>query len=219
MRAFLGFAVLLAGVGAVAMHIGEPRRFKTDMTPLTQNADRLASFSAVVEPASGPATRAEPADETAFKTTVTSYAAADQSDAAEVSADTGVWSETSSLDGATREALARDIQTELARLGCYGGAIDGSWSTEAQRAAGAFTTKANARISVAEPDFALFSLAKTATPDQACGPAITVADAKPVVEPPAAMGLGGPDRHKPPRAKAYHNDRSVQSLFTNPLGR
>lgn len=212
MRAILGFVVLLAGIGAVAAHLSEPRRFMTDMTPLTQAADRLPSYSAIGEgrPESG-------RDSGNFQTTMTAAPPAAATDLAAPVAQARPMADLSSnLDMATRDALARDIQSELARLGCYGGAVDGVWSPEAQRAAGAFVAKANARIPANEPDFALFSLTKTATPEQACGPAITVAE-KPVVAPPS-MGLGGPVQRRP-RAAAYHNDRSVQSLFTNPLGR
>jgi hypothetical protein len=218
MRAILGFVVLLAGVGAVAAHLSEPRRFTTDMTPLTAETSRLGAFAAVADDAPPPATAVR--DTTAFETTMTPGV---QTSAAHAPAEIGgnVAAPVvagSDLDAATRDALARDIQVELARLGCYAGPTDGVWSPEARRGAGAFVAKANARIPVTEPDFALFSLAKTATADQACGPAITVAH-KPTIERPA-MGLGGPGQRKPARETAYRsNDKSVQSLFTNPLGR
>jgi hypothetical protein len=211
MRVVLGFLTLVAGVGAVAAHLAEPSRYQTDLVDLSGNGDRLAGFSAVAEGAAV-AGRQQPAVPSNFTTTVTRAPEINETaDLAQpVPAASG-----SNLDAATRDALARDIQAELARLGCYAGPADGVWSASAQQAAGLFVTKANARIPVTEPDFALFSLTKTATADQACGPAVTLA-AAPMAP---AMGLGGPGADKPARrALPQHVDRGVQSLFTNPLG-
>lgn len=220
MRVLLAFVVLLGGIAAVAGNLAEPNRYKTEMTSLDQGEGRVSSFSAgVTGQAVGQAPEAVTTD---FETSVQT-AAIQTSRQADVPAFITTQSiapaaDASPLDAATRAALARDIQAELARLGCYAGPVDGGWSPETQRAAGLFVTEANARIPVSEPDFALFSLAKTATENEACGPAITVAQA-PVVPPPA-MGLGGPGTEsKPPKAASYRRDRDVEQLFTNPLGR
>lgn len=216
MRVLIGFLVLVAGVGAVIANLAEPRRYLTQMTPIGAGEGRIANFSAVGE---GDAPVSVAAAIPAFETRVS--VPQSQVETASITNDTGeAFADPSPIDAATRAALARDIQTELARLGCYAGPINGSWSPETQRAAGLFTTEANARIPVSEPDFALFSLAKSATSEQSCGPPVTVARVPAAVEPPA-MGLGGPgvERKAPTREPAYHQDRDVQSLFTNPLGR
>ena len=57
-----------------------------------------------------------------------------------------------------RTDLVRDLQRELKRVGCYGGAIDGMWSPAAQSAMGAFTARVNATLPVAEPDHILLAL-------------------------------------------------------------
>lgn len=216
MRAVLGFAVLLAGLAAVGAHLSEPQRFVTDMSVVPPTTDRLPAYSAVGQGVAQEA--AQPVGEFQTTASATRDLAARAEPAAKPADVTPTIASGSDLDLATREALARDIQSELARLGCYSGPVSGTWSAEAQRAADAFVAKANARIPVSQPDFALFSLAKTATPEQACGPAITIAAEKPVVEPPS-MSLGGPGERRPRRAAAYYEDRSVQSLFTHPLGR
>lgn len=211
MRVLVALAVLMAGVWAVVANLA-PSRFVTDMTPLTSDEGRVASFS----PEKGAAAAAD----AGFKTTVQVAAAND----APVSAPTsepdswaqGTTSSASNIDLETRTSLARDIQTELARLGCYAGPVNGDWSADTQRAASLFATEANARIPVDQPDFALFSLAKAATAEQACGPAVTVAQT-PVIAP--AMGLGGPGAEKRERPVSYRRDRDVEQLFTNPLGR
>jgi hypothetical protein len=215
MRVLLAFVVLLGGIAAVAGNLAEPRRYKTEMTSLDQGEGRVSSFSA------GVTGQAPAAVATDFETSVQT-AAIDTPQTPDVPAFITTQSiapaaDASPLDAATRAALARDIQAELARLGCYAGPVDGAWSPETQRAAGLFVTEANARIPVSEPDFALFSLAKTATENEACGPAITVAQT-PVVPPPA-MGLGGPGTEGKPKAPSYRRDRDVEQLFTNPLGR
>lgn len=214
MRVLFGFLVLLAGIGAAAANLAGPWRHHTDMIPLSDDGGRVAGFSPMTTGTETPAPVAR------FETEMTVAAA--EPDPAPAGPDAS-WDATTqaagqaagNVDQATRDSLARDIQTELARLGCYAGPVDGAWSPATQRAAGMFVTEANARIPVSQPDFALFSLAKSATAEQACGPAVTIAQA-PVMAPPA-MGLGGPGTTAP-KAASYGNDRHVQSLFTNPLG-
>jgi hypothetical protein len=59
-------------------------------------------------------------------------------------------------------SLAQELQTELRRVGCYGGAIDGVWTPLSQRSARAFAEGVNANLPVGEPDHALLALAKAA---------------------------------------------------------
>jgi hypothetical protein len=56
--------------------------------------------------------------------------------------------------------IARELQSELQRVGCYGGAIDGYWSPLAQRSAKAFVEGVNAHLPVGEPDVALLALVR-----------------------------------------------------------
>jgi hypothetical protein len=71
-------------------------------------------------------------------------------------------------DGETRAQLARDLQRELKRVGCYGGEVTGNWSPSTQRAMSAFMDRVNATLPVDEPDYILLTLVQghTAT---ACG--------------------------------------------------
>jgi hypothetical protein len=57
-----------------------------------------------------------------------------------------------------REALVRLLERELTRVGCYGGAIGGTWGHEAQAAMRAFLARVNARLPVAQPDEILLRL-------------------------------------------------------------
>jgi peptidoglycan hydrolase-like protein with peptidoglycan-binding domain len=70
---------------------------------------------------------------------------------------------------APREALARDIQTELSRVGCYFGEIDGVWGNGTKRAVLAFMDRVNASLPAQEPDVFMLSLLR-AESEAVCGP-------------------------------------------------
>lgn len=55
-------------------------------------------------------------------------------------------------------SLARALQHELRRAGCYHGEINGSWSTSTRQAMKAFTDVANARLPISNPDPVLLAL-------------------------------------------------------------
>lgn len=61
-------------------------------------------------------------------------------------------------DGDARASLARTIQIELKRVGCYDGAVDGSWSPATKRSMKAFTDSVNAVLPVESPDYILLTL-------------------------------------------------------------
>lgn len=227
MRVILGIMILAAGVYAALASWG-PSATWTNVAVTTDDEQPVSRIGAISTIGDGSfsltksaAERTTPPDTagSSFKTTVTH--AAPVRTAAELAENDLPVAPTLSVsegpaDPLTQAALARDIQTELARLGCYSGAVDGSWSPATQRAASLFVTEANAVIPTAQPDFALLSLVRNAPAQSACGPAIAA-----VERPVPAMGLGGPattEARKATRPAAYHNDRRVQSLFTNPLG-
>lgn len=64
---------------------------------------------------------------------------------------------------APREALARDIQTELTRVGCYFGEIDGVWGIGSRRAVLTFMDRINASLPTHEPDVFMLSLLRAET--------------------------------------------------------
>lgn len=61
-------------------------------------------------------------------------------------------------DARTRFELARDLQSELKRAGCYGGEVNGVWTASTKRAMEAFMDRANARLPINAPDYILLSL-------------------------------------------------------------
>lgn len=65
-------------------------------------------------------------------------------------------------------AIARALQIELRRVGCYDGEAHGIWSTASRKAMRAFTDRVNASLPIDRPDFILLSLVQ-AHPGQACG--------------------------------------------------
>lgn len=71
-------------------------------------------------------------------------------------------------DEAARYNLARDIQTELRRVGCYDGHIDGDWGPAVKRAMKSFTDRVNAVLPLEQPDYILLTLVKGHV-NKACG--------------------------------------------------
>jgi hypothetical protein len=65
---------------------------------------------------------------------------------------------TRAADAQTRLQLARDIQQELKRAGCYDGAITGAWNGSSRRAMSAFLDRANAVLPFKDPDYVLLAL-------------------------------------------------------------
>jgi hypothetical protein len=75
-----------------------------------------------------------------------------------------------SIDPADRVALARALQRELKRVGCYQGEINGVWTTSSRMAMRAFTDRVNATLPIDTPDQVLLSLVQ-GHQEQACGAA------------------------------------------------
>jgi hypothetical protein len=67
-----------------------------------------------------------------------------------------------------RETVARQLQKELKRVGCYTGHLNGKWSTSTRRAMGEFTNRANAKLPTDQPDIILLALVQ-AQPNKVCG--------------------------------------------------
>ena len=67
-----------------------------------------------------------------------------------------------------RGSVARDLQRELTRVGCYDGEIHGVWTPAARRAMKAFTDRVNATLPTDEPDYILLSMVQAAR-DKVCG--------------------------------------------------
>ena len=68
------------------------------------------------------------------------------------------------------EALIREIQRQLKRVGCYDGAADGKWSPQVRTASKAFADRVNAKLPVDRPDYVLLRLTE-AHEGRACGTA------------------------------------------------
>lgn len=72
--------------------------------------------------------------------------------------------------GEAQRALARNIQRELKRVGCYAGALDGDWSSTTQTAMLAFNESVRVQLPVKSPDYILLTLLQGHTA-RACAPA------------------------------------------------
>ena len=67
-----------------------------------------------------------------------------------------------------RDRLARELQKELRRVGCYEGEPNGVWTPATRRAMKTFTDRVNASLPVDEPDAVLFAMVQSQQ-DQVCG--------------------------------------------------
>jgi hypothetical protein len=70
--------------------------------------------------------------------------------------------------GTARYELARDLQRELKRAGCYYSEIDGDWGPGSKRAMTEFADRVNAALPIEEPDVVLLALLQ-AHAGQVCG--------------------------------------------------
>ncbi|KAB2919481.1 MAG: hypothetical protein F9K29_05320 [Hyphomicrobiaceae bacterium] len=70
---------------------------------------------------------------------------------------------------ANRASLARELQRELQRVGCYDGEINGVWTTSTRMAMKTFTDRVNAKLPIDAPDYILLSLVQ-GQKDTVCGP-------------------------------------------------
>jgi hypothetical protein len=86
---------------------------------------------------------------------------------------------------ADRASLARDLQRELRRAGCYDGEVNAVWTTSTRRAMKTFMDRVNATLPIEEPDSVLLALVQS-HPDGVC--------AKPC---PAGQGLSDAGRCVP----------------------
>ena len=68
----------------------------------------------------------------------------------------------------SRHTIARQLQRELKRVGCYAGELDGIWAATTQRAMKAFTNRVNAELPTGKPDAILLALVQS-HPEKVCG--------------------------------------------------
>ena len=67
-----------------------------------------------------------------------------------------------------RDAIGRELQKELKRVGCYEGELNGAWTPLTRQAMKAFTDRVNATLPTDEPDSILLTLVQ-AYQDKVCG--------------------------------------------------
>lgn len=65
------------------------------------------------------------------------------------------------LTASARWKLVHDLQTELRRVGCYGGRIDGSWGPGSQYAVRDFLQRVNSALPSEDPDHIMLSLLRS----------------------------------------------------------
>jgi hypothetical protein len=172
-----GFVLLVAGLAAAA--------YVVPWTSDTSEPDQLPSFSdaakllpargasevAVVTPEPQPSARPAPPPVEAApqRTPVPSFSAPvvitlaqrPSEPAAPMPQKTGALPR-------DRDAIGRELQKELKRVGCYEGELNGAWTPSTRQAMKAFTDRVNATLPTDEPDSILLTLVQ-AYQDKVCG--------------------------------------------------
>ena len=68
----------------------------------------------------------------------------------------------------SRDALARELQKELKRVGCYSGELNGAWTASTRQAMNAFSDRVNAKLPTDRPDNILLALVQGQS-NKVCG--------------------------------------------------
>ena len=67
-----------------------------------------------------------------------------------------------------RDAIGRELQKELRRVGCYDGELNGAWTTSTKQAMKLFMDRVNASLPTDEPDSILLTMVR-GYQDRVCG--------------------------------------------------
>jgi hypothetical protein len=67
-----------------------------------------------------------------------------------------------------RDAIGRELQKELKRVGCYAGELNGAWTKSTRQAMKVFTDRVNAKLPIDKPDDFLLALV-VGYPNKVCG--------------------------------------------------
>ncbi|PPD06161.1 MAG: hypothetical protein CTY28_14665 [Hyphomicrobium sp.] len=133
----------------------EPDTVPAELPDLRRPIASPAAATATIPSASSPPAGAPPTDTAALATVTIATPS------------TTSIGQTSGAD--IQRRLAREIQAELKRVGCYSGRLDGSWGDRSRSAMTTFMARVNAQLPTTEPDVFLLSLIKGQT-DAVCGP-------------------------------------------------
>lgn len=162
-RVWVGLVVLAAGVALAVLHFQAPHETAAiEQILLAHESDEASSTSSIARGAGG---------------------AAASTLGGRADAGSGPWEHRSIIVGRrdiraggietgqeslSGSELVRALQSELQRVGCYRGEIDGAWGPMSRKAMTGFTDRVNASLPVNKPDPVLYRLVQ-AYEGQACG--------------------------------------------------
>jgi len=108
--------------------------------------------------------------------------------------------------------LVQQIQTELQRLGCYRGAVDGRWSVETQQAMQMLGERVRVLRPVDTPDYIMLALAR-GQPSHVCGPASSATASR---QPARLVPLASEPSHTVNRGRAATSKRPADVAPSGP---
>jgi len=144
-----------------SLETAEPEPATQTSIAKTPNANERASVAVV-----GP--QPQPAFRPSTPATVPSFSAPVVVTIAPRSSEPGAAPQRLASIPKDRDSLARELQKELRRVGCYEGELNGAWTPMTKRAMKAFTDRVNATLPVDEPDTILYSMVQ-GQQDRVCG--------------------------------------------------
>ena len=113
-------------------------------------------------------------------------------------------------------ALARTLQRELKRVGCYDGEVSGVWSPASRAAMKAFTERVNASLPVDRPDPVLLALVQ-GHQGRACGDNCPAGEARGADGRCLPVAIMGKAQSKPDPARAAESEAKVEPSKAVPV--
>lgn len=179
-----GVVLIVAGLAAAAYVLPSGNLTDPDfghVTDIAKTPTADSSSRTVIPPEPRPAVR--PAQAAAEP--VPSFSAPVVVTIAQRPGDSGPAAQKAAPMPRDRDAIGRELQKELRRVGCYDGELNGAWTTSTRQAMKAFMDRVNASLPTDEPDSILLTMVR-GYQDRVCG--------KPC---PAGQGLGDGGRCMP----------------------
>src|SRR5262245_60547594 len=122
-------------------------------------------------------------------------------------------------DMEARRDLTRDLQSELARVGCYAGRVHGQWSFGLEKALKEFNVRLNSALPTEHPDYAQLTLIRSQN-DGVCGAPLAVTRTAVEIAATDDLPRARPRKTRVSRLRSSRPRISeVEERFLHPLGR
>ena len=115
-----------------------------------------------------------------------------------------------SSGAAPASTLSADVQQELKRVGCYAGAVDGTWDDSSRAALEAFAKESGTKLAATEPALDVLNMLKR-TKDRVCSVARATPDSK--SERKKTQRASGPTQQRASSSKSKSRGRDCTPIY------